>query len=109
MHALRSVSRAEGVRGLTAGLLPTLLRDVPFSGLYLMFYEQLKRVATASLVSFSTPRTSAVAAATAAVDFSGWLHFGCGLAAGVLASLVTQPADVVKTRLQLAKARVAQI
>lgn len=27
--------------------------------------------------------------------------FGCGVGAGVLASLVTQPADVIKTRLQL--------
>ncbi|XP_007908333.1 mitochondrial glycine transporter B [Callorhinchus milii] len=29
------------------------------------------------------------------------LSFGCGLAAGVMASLATQPADVIKTHMQL--------
>jgi hypothetical protein len=93
MDALRSVSRAEGLRGLTAGLLPTLARDVPFSGLYLMFYERLKQAAAATLMPSGglSPQ-----AATGEV-----VHLGCGLMAGVLASLVTQPADVVKTRLQL--------
>jgi solute carrier family 25, member 38 len=28
-------------------------------------------------------------------------HFMCGLSAGVMASLVTNPADVIKTRMQL--------
>ena len=40
--ALRTILQAEGARGMTAGLLPTLLRDAPFSGIYLMFYEKLK-------------------------------------------------------------------
>merc|ERR550532_3689188 len=59
--ALRAILAAEGLRGLSLGLVPTLARDVPFSGLHLMF----------------------------------------GMMAGVLASLVTQPADVIKTQLQL--------
>jgi len=83
-HALISILRTEGLRGLTRGLGPTLVRDVPFSGLYLMFYEQLK-----------TWVPEEVSSTQAAV------HFSCGLMAGLLASLVTQPADVVKTRLQL--------
>jgi len=85
-HALISILRTEGLRGLTRGLGPTLVRDVPFSGLYLMFYEQLK-----TWVPEEVSRTQSSAA----------VHFSCGLMAGLLASLVTQPADVVKTRLQL--------
>ena len=85
-HALSSILRTEGLRGLTRGLGPTLVRDVPFSGLYLMFYEQLK-----TLVPEEVSRTQSSAA----------IHFSCGLMAGMLASLVTQPADVIKTRLQL--------
>jgi len=85
-HALSSILRTEGLRGLTRGLGPTLVRDVPFSGLYLMFYEQLK-----TWVPEEVSRTQSSAA----------VHFSCGLVAGLLASLVTQPADVIKTRLQL--------
>ena len=86
--ALRSVLGTEGVRGLVRGLGPTLVRDVPFSGLYLMFYEHLKSVAAAAQLAGSGA------------------HFTCGVLAGVLASLVTQPADVIKTRLQLESAAV---
>lgn len=81
--ALRSILRVEGVRGLMSGLLPTLLRDAPFSGIYLMCYEKLKVV---------------VAGRTRRADLE---KVWCGLGAGVLASLITQPADVVKTQLQL--------
>lgn len=86
-EALKSILKVEGYRGLTRGLVPTLARDVPFSGLYLMFYEHLKAV---------TPREVKELQPSA-------VHFLSGLVAGVLASLVTQPADVVKTELQLAR------
>jgi len=88
--ALRKISSTEGLRGLTSGLLPTLSRDVPFSGLYLMFYEKLK----AQLIA--TDRRSSTSFLSAE-----WEKFLCGVGAGVLASIVTQPADVVKTKLQL--------
>ena len=83
--ALRQILRQEGARSLAAGLGPTLLRDAPFSALYLCFYEQLKGAVPGEVVSHSPSAA----------------HFSCGLVAGMLASLLTQPADVVKTRMQL--------
>merc|ERR1712002_1333456 len=82
--ALNSILCAEGLRGLTRGLGPTLARDVPFSSLYLAFYDLLKSQ-TPGWLSSSSPESA---------------HMLAGLGAGLLASIVTQPADVVKTRMQ---------
>lgn len=41
--ALRSMYETEGVRALFSGLTATLLRDAPFSGIYVMFYSQAKK------------------------------------------------------------------
>jgi len=89
--ALESILRNEGLRGLTRGLGPTLARDVPFSSLYLAFYDLLKeKVAVQTKLAGSSPEAA---------------HMTAGLGAGLLASLVTQPADMVKTRMQLGKER----
>lgn len=41
--ALRSMYETEGIRALFSGLTATLLRDAPFSGIYVMFYSQAKK------------------------------------------------------------------
>ncbi|XP_025050145.1 mitochondrial glycine transporter isoform X3 [Alligator sinensis] len=84
--ALRNIYRTEGARGLYSGLTATLLRDAPFSGIYLMFYTQTKKI---------TPQDQLDPALIPLVNFS------CGIFAGILASLATQPADVIKTHMQL--------
>lgn len=84
--ALTEIYRTEGIRGMTCGLVPTLFRDAPFSGLYLMFYTQTKQLVPKDILN--SPYASPV-------------HFTCGVAAGILASIVTQPADVLKTKMQL--------
>jgi solute carrier family 25 protein 38 len=88
-QALVSIYKVEGLKGLFSGLSATLLRDAPFSGLYLMFYTQTKKFVRAS--SFCDEK----------VGLTPMHHFCSGLVAGFAASVVTQPADVVKTHMQL--------
>lgn len=85
-EALKTIYSTEGVRGLCCGLVPTLCRDAPFSGLYFMFYTQTK-----STMPYEWLHS----------NFAAPVNFSCGLVAGLLASVVTQPADVVKTKMQL--------
>uniref|UniRef100_A0AAV1UJ21 Mitochondrial carrier protein n=1 Tax=Peronospora matthiolae TaxID=2874970 RepID=A0AAV1UJ21_9STRA len=84
-QVVRHVLHHEGVRGLYRGMVPTLIRDVPFSGLYVLLYTRLRDSWT---VKFSQFPLYAV-------------HFSSGVAAGVLATSIVHPADVVKTRMQL--------
>ncbi|XP_013421299.1 solute carrier family 25 member 38-B [Lingula anatina] len=84
--AARAIYQGEGIRGLYCGLSATLLRDAPFSGLYLWFYTRIKaHVPEGAVQEKHMPL----------------VYFGSGIVAGSMASLVTQPFDVVKTHLQL--------
>lgn len=87
LSGLVSIYRKEGLLGLTRGVLPTLARDAPFSGLYLLFYDTLKKSTAAFGDNISQGSTST--------------HLLCGVGAGCLASFVTHPADVIKTKVQL--------
>ena len=85
-QALGSIARAEGVRGLFRGLGPTVAANAPFSALYLALYTSLQaRVASTAPALAGTPAS----------------NFGVGAAAAVAATLLTQPADVVRTHIQL--------
>lgn len=95
LQAFVSIYKTEGLRGLFSGLSATLLRDAPFSGLYLMFYTQAKK-SVKNMDFLADPQVPIV-------------HFSCGVVAGCLASIVTQPADVVKTHMQLYPERFASV
>ncbi|CAK9834125.1 Mitochondrial glycine transporter [Anthophora retusa] len=86
-QALKLIYKQEGIRGLSSGLVPTLLRDAPYSGLYLTFYTQLKNIIS------KTDMPCSISPAP--------IHFSCGILAGIFASIITQPADVIKTKIQL--------
>lgn len=86
LQALKAIHTTEGFKGLFSGLIPTLLRDAPFSGLYLMFYTQAKKAVPETWKDGMTQVPTI---------------FFCGTFAGLVASLCTQPADVIKTHVQL--------
>lgn len=95
ISALQSIIRAEGPRGLVSGLVPTIVRDAPYSGIYLLFYNRLKQ--TSFVTDIHDPNTRSLAL------------FLCGLVSGGAATVLVQPADVVKTELQLKQRRVTQL
>lgn len=88
LRTLAWIAREEGVHGLCRGLVPTVLRDAPFSGMYYVSYTRLKAFLR------DEERLDAIP--------SQAKNFGAGIVAGALASLMTNPFDVVRTRLQLA-------
>lgn len=86
-HALATIAQQEGPRGLFRGLWPTVLTNAPFSALYYMLYTKLKVVMADSAVGDGLPPTA--------------VNFVSGVCAATAATLLTQPSDVVRTRMQL--------
>ncbi|WWC90540.1 uncharacterized protein L201_005476 [Kwoniella dendrophila CBS 6074] len=82
--ALASLYRTNGIRGFFQGFTATAVRDAPYAGLYLVFYEKWKDL---------LGKVHGIPNAA--------LHSGSGVMAAVLATLITSPADVVKTRMQV--------
>ncbi|CAK9780611.1 mitochondrial carrier [Cutaneotrichosporon oleaginosum] len=91
--AFRHLLAADGVRGLFQGFTATAVRDAPYAGLYVVFYEKGKELAGKALSL--RPELSVPNAA---------LHSGSAVSASVLATVLTSPADCVKTRMQVAPA-----
>ncbi|KAG6603046.1 Mitochondrial Carrier (MC) Family [Phytophthora cinnamomi] len=79
-----------GVRQLFAGLGATLARDIPFSAFYWYGIETSKEYLTERVPIADAQRRRVSVA------------FISGVLAGVLATVVTHPFDVIKTRSQLA-------
>uniref|UniRef100_A0A674DHT3 Mitochondrial glutathione transporter SLC25A40 n=1 Tax=Salmo trutta TaxID=8032 RepID=A0A674DHT3_SALTR len=85
-EVIHSAVRNEGWRSLWRGWGPTLLRDVPFSAMYWYNYEKGK----AWLCKHNNIREPTFA-----------ITFISGAVSGSIASIVTLPFDVVKTRRQV--------
>lgn len=111
LAAIRREVAIGGPAALWRGLLPTLWRDVPFSGIYWLSYERSKAALTQRALAqnrSATHRrgtTSDFASASPAVaELPFWeayaVAFASGTGAGALAATITTPFDVVKTLAQ---------
>ena len=89
-----SIVRTEGLLGLYAGLAPAVLRHVPYTGIRVLAFEQLRGLAQQRLLlqqqhpSAPPPRLPLLAS------------LAIGLTAGGLGQLVAVPADLIKVRMQ---------
>ncbi|KAJ3510661.1 hypothetical protein NMY22_g15910 [Coprinellus aureogranulatus] len=83
-----SIMLRSGPSELFRGFLASAMRDAPYAGVFLVFYERIKRDASHLVGAETAVQSSAVHAFSAA-------------SAGALATISTQPFDVIKTRIQV--------
>jgi hypothetical protein len=104
--ASRDILRTEGLRGFFAGFGATAVRDAPYAGLYVVFYEQSKRRLSAlvqrpSSASPATTDAGGGAGSGISSPASAGINFLSGVLAAGLGTTLTNPFDAIKTRLQL--------
>lgn len=113
MGAGRDIYLREGVRGFFSGFGATAIRDAPYAGLYVLFYEELKkRLSTlahvvphaeevASKLPLPRPNKTPDPKNNMKGSTSASINFGSGVLAAGLATAMTNPFDAIKTRIQL--------
>jgi solute carrier family 25, member 38 len=105
LYAYRSITGAgkdilktEGLRGFFSGFGATAIRDAPYAGLYVLFYEQLKKQLSILTQRVPMPGNSDVGMKWST---STSINFSSGVVAAGLATAITNPFDSIKTRIQL--------
>ncbi|KAF4634052.1 hypothetical protein G7Y89_g4063 [Cudoniella acicularis] len=94
----RDILKTEGLKGFFSGFGATAIRDAPYAGLYVLFYEQLKK--RFSIISQKVPLSGELAEGMTG-STSASINFGSGILAAGLATAITNPFDTIKTRIQL--------
>lgn len=93
---IKDIQRREGFRGFFSGFGATAIRDAPYAGLYVLFYEMLKsRLGALVETSSGTGKT------VMGTPLASSINFGSAILAGAACSAVSNPFDAVKTRIQL--------
>lgn len=93
LHASRQIYKMHGFRGFFYGSGATAIRDAPYAGLYVYVYELSKAQLSSALPAKGSDNGT---------NLSTWLvNFTSGLVAGFGATLLTNPFDVMRTRMQL--------
>ncbi|KAK3952571.1 mitochondrial carrier domain-containing protein [Pseudoneurospora amorphoporcata] len=98
--AARDIARTEGPRGFFAGFGATAIRDAPYAGFYVLFYEQSKRYLSNL---FPQPQLSTTPGQEGRMTQyrAASINFASGVFSAVICSIISNPFDAVKTRIQL--------
>ena len=95
-----AIFKSEGFKGFFSGFGATAVRDAPYAGMYVLFYEQSKRrlsqLQRANLLGETSGLEKEMKSST-----SVSINFLSGMLAAGLATAFTNPFDAIKTRLQL--------
>lgn len=83
----RDIVAKDGIRGLWRGCIPSVISNAPFSAIYFSAYSYIR-----SVPSGDTGVPQQV------------INFGAGITAAMLATIVTQPTDVLRARIHLGAA-----
>ena len=99
-EATTGILKTEGIRGFFSGLGATAIRDAPYAGLYVLFYEQTKQRLGALLYEMAAHPMNGMSTSQSTTT-----NFLSGILAAGFATALTNPFDAVKTRLQLLPAK----
>ncbi|KAL8859462.1 MAG: hypothetical protein Q9178_004140 [Gyalolechia marmorata] len=105
--AASAIFKNEGFKGFFAGFGATAIRDAPYAGLYVVFYEQSKRYLSKVKDATALGNRSVVNEMKNSSAIS--INFVSGVLAAGLATAITNPFDAVKTRLQLMPGKYANM
>ena len=98
--AATAIFKGEGMKGFFSGFGATAIRDAPYAGLYVLFYEQSKR--HLEKLQKGNPLAGALNGEHSMRSSSSLsINFISGVLAAGFATAITNPFDAVKTRLQL--------
>ncbi len=98
-----AIFRAEGIKGFFSGYGATAIRDAPYAGLYVVFYEQCKK--RLSKLQEVAPIDTLGLPQAMMSSTSVPINFISGVLASAIATTITNPFDAIKTRLQLMPGR----
>jgi solute carrier family 25 protein 38 len=105
VSAARDIARREGFRGFFAGYGATAVRDAPYAGLYVLVYEQSKkrlgRLFAGGGGGNPGDNNRGGGGEKMALSRAASINFASGVLSGVVCSVISNPFDAVKTRIQL--------
>ena len=94
-----AILKTEGIKGFFSGFGATAVRDAPYAGLYVVFYEQCKK--RLSKLQEVAPINTLGLPQAMTTGTSVPINFVSGVLAAGIATTITNPFDAIKTRLQL--------